>query len=196
MLSTRSGCLHPVAVAHSREHAARASEPQRPNLPQVDRFRTNVMWKTGLTAGGTTTWCQGNRRRPANPRSRRWCRARSRSPSTKPATRALRSSGNPRRRRNPLLKNAPRVPRGVDSPVARRRLANALGFQQLTSAGAGGWHTPWMPLFEMTPDKLVAVPTTTFAAEQVLERADLQRLLRANIDVIADSHIPALTSTP
>jgi hypothetical protein len=43
-----------------------------------------------------------------------------------------------------------------------------------------------MPLFEMTPDTLVAVPTTTFASEQVLERADLQRLLRANIQVIAD----------
>jgi hypothetical protein len=43
-----------------------------------------------------------------------------------------------------------------------------------------------VPLFEMTPESLAAVPTTTFAAEQVLERADLQRLLRTNIQVITD----------
>ncbi|GAA0816492.1 hypothetical protein [Spirilliplanes yamanashiensis] len=43
-----------------------------------------------------------------------------------------------------------------------------------------------MPLFEMTSDVLVPVPSTTFAAEQVLERADLQRLLRARIDMIVD----------
>ncbi len=43
-----------------------------------------------------------------------------------------------------------------------------------------------MPLFEMTPDALVQVPSSTFAAEHVLERADLQRLLRARIDVVAD----------
>lgn len=48
------------------------------------------------------------------------------------------------------------------------------------------WHTRSMPLFEMTPHALSPVPTTTFAAEQVLERADLQRLLRTNIQVIAD----------
>lgn len=41
-----------------------------------------------------------------------------------------------------------------------------------------------MPLFEMTPQSLIEVPTTTFAAEQVLERADLQRLLRIRPDVI------------
>lgn len=41
-----------------------------------------------------------------------------------------------------------------------------------------------MPLFEMTPQALVEVPTTTFAAEQMLERADLQRLLRARPDVL------------
>ncbi|MGC9667682.1 hypothetical protein ACNTMW_14140 [Planosporangium sp. 12N6] len=43
-----------------------------------------------------------------------------------------------------------------------------------------------MPLFEMTDDALVPVPSTTFAVEQVLERADLQRLLRARIDMIVD----------
>jgi hypothetical protein len=42
-----------------------------------------------------------------------------------------------------------------------------------------------MPLFEMKPDALVAVPSSTFATEKVLERADLQRLLRARIDAIA-----------
>lgn len=43
-----------------------------------------------------------------------------------------------------------------------------------------------MPLFEMKPGELVAVPSTTFANEKILERADLQRLLRARIDAIAD----------
>lgn len=43
-----------------------------------------------------------------------------------------------------------------------------------------------MPLFELQPEAIVAVPKTTFAVEQVLERADLQRLLRTHIDVIAD----------
>lgn len=38
----------------------------------------------------------------------------------------------------------------------------------------------------MKPDELVAVPSSTFATEKVLERADLQRLLRARIDAIAD----------
>lgn len=32
-----------------------------------------------------------------------------------------------------------------------------------------------MPLFEMTPEDLVAVPSSTFEAEGVLERADLHR---------------------
>lgn len=41
-----------------------------------------------------------------------------------------------------------------------------------------------MPLFEMTPQALIEVPTTTFAAEQVLERADLQRLLRTRPDIL------------
>src|SRR4051812_34523969 len=43
-----------------------------------------------------------------------------------------------------------------------------------------------MPLFEMTLDSLEQVPSSTFAAEQVLERADLQRLLRARIDAVMD----------
>lgn len=42
-----------------------------------------------------------------------------------------------------------------------------------------------MPLFEMTSGGLAAVPSSTFAVEHVLERADLQRLLRARIDAIA-----------
>jgi hypothetical protein len=43
-----------------------------------------------------------------------------------------------------------------------------------------------MPLFEMTSNVLEPVQSTTFAAEQVLERADLQRLLRSRIDMIVD----------
>jgi hypothetical protein len=43
-----------------------------------------------------------------------------------------------------------------------------------------------MPLFEMKPGELVAVASSTFANEKILERADLQRLLRAHIDTIAD----------
>jgi len=43
-----------------------------------------------------------------------------------------------------------------------------------------------MPLFEMKPGELVAVPSSTFANEKILERADLQRLLRARIDAITD----------
>jgi Endonuclease NucS len=43
-----------------------------------------------------------------------------------------------------------------------------------------------MPLFEMQPGELVAVRKSTFAEEKILERADLQRLLRAHIDTIAD----------
>jgi len=43
-----------------------------------------------------------------------------------------------------------------------------------------------VPLFEMTPGDLVAVPSSTFEAERVLERADLQRLLRTHIDAIVD----------
>ncbi|GAB3810421.1 hypothetical protein [Micromonospora zhanjiangensis] len=44
-----------------------------------------------------------------------------------------------------------------------------------------------MGLFEMTPGgELVSVPATTFAAEQVLERGDLQRALREHIAAIGD----------
>lgn len=43
-----------------------------------------------------------------------------------------------------------------------------------------------MPLFELTADALKAVPSSTFAAEQVLERADLQRILRARIDAVVE----------
>jgi hypothetical protein len=43
-----------------------------------------------------------------------------------------------------------------------------------------------MPLFEITPEHLVHVPSSTFEAERVLERTDLQRLLRARIDAIVD----------
>jgi hypothetical protein len=38
----------------------------------------------------------------------------------------------------------------------------------------------------MKPGELVVVPSSTFTTEKVLERADLQRLLRARIDAIAD----------
>ncbi|WP_189171766.1 hypothetical protein [Pilimelia anulata] len=43
-----------------------------------------------------------------------------------------------------------------------------------------------MPLFEMTAEALVEVPSTSFAEARVLERADLQRLLRAGIDMIVE----------
>jgi hypothetical protein len=43
-----------------------------------------------------------------------------------------------------------------------------------------------MALFELTAERLSPVPTTNFTAEHVLERDDLQRLLRARIEVIAD----------
>ena len=43
-----------------------------------------------------------------------------------------------------------------------------------------------MSLYRVTPDKLEAVSPTTFAAESLLERKDLQRLLRRNIAAIGD----------
>jgi hypothetical protein len=44
-----------------------------------------------------------------------------------------------------------------------------------------------MGLYEMTPaGSLVQVPSSTFAAEQILERADLQRALRESISVVGD----------
>lgn len=41
-----------------------------------------------------------------------------------------------------------------------------------------------MSLYRVTPDRFEQVPATTFAAERLLERRDLQRLLRENIGVI------------
>lgn len=43
-----------------------------------------------------------------------------------------------------------------------------------------------MPFYEMMPDCLRKVPDTTFAAAGVRERADLQRLLRTQIDIVAE----------
>lgn len=43
-----------------------------------------------------------------------------------------------------------------------------------------------MSLFRVTPDKLEPVAQTTFAAESLLERKDLQRLLRRDISPIGD----------
>lgn len=44
-----------------------------------------------------------------------------------------------------------------------------------------------MPIFEILDEALTAVPETSFGAEGVLERNDLQRLLRENIAVLDDS---------
>ena len=43
-----------------------------------------------------------------------------------------------------------------------------------------------MPFFEVTAEDLVDVPSSTFAVERILKRADLQRLLRARLDAIVD----------
>lgn len=42
-----------------------------------------------------------------------------------------------------------------------------------------------MAIFELTPNRIIAVEQTTFGAAHVRERDDLQRLLRENIEVIA-----------
>jgi hypothetical protein len=42
-----------------------------------------------------------------------------------------------------------------------------------------------VPIFELTKDALLPVATTTFAAEHIRERFDLQRLLRDNIEALA-----------
>lgn len=42
-----------------------------------------------------------------------------------------------------------------------------------------------MPIYEITPDKITALPQTTFAEVGLLERGDLQRLLREQIEVVA-----------
>ena len=44
-----------------------------------------------------------------------------------------------------------------------------------------------MPIFEILDDALTAVPETSFGVQGVLERQDLQRLLRENIAVLDDS---------
>lgn len=43
-----------------------------------------------------------------------------------------------------------------------------------------------MPVFRLTSQSIEPLPATSFAANGVRERADLQRLLRANIAVVAD----------
>lgn len=43
-----------------------------------------------------------------------------------------------------------------------------------------------MSLYRVTPDKLESVPRTTFAAVSLLERKDLQRLLRRDISPVGD----------
>jgi len=43
-----------------------------------------------------------------------------------------------------------------------------------------------MPLFRLTGQSIEQLPETSFASRGVRERGDLQRLLRANISVIAE----------
>jgi hypothetical protein len=45
-----------------------------------------------------------------------------------------------------------------------------------------------MPLLRIHPGRLETIPSTTFAAERLGERADIQRLLRSHIEVL-DSHL-------
>ena len=42
-----------------------------------------------------------------------------------------------------------------------------------------------MPIYEITQDKIRPLPRTTFAEAGLLERMDLQRLLREKIEVVA-----------
>jgi hypothetical protein len=42
-----------------------------------------------------------------------------------------------------------------------------------------------MPVYRITPDRIEALPETSFPQRGIKERADLQRLLRANIGVVA-----------
>jgi hypothetical protein len=44
---------------------------------------------------------------------------------------------------------------------------------------------PVMPVYKITPDRIDALPATTYAERGIKERGDLQRLLRANIGVVA-----------
>lgn len=43
-----------------------------------------------------------------------------------------------------------------------------------------------MPIFHLTDDSIEPLPQTSFAEQGVMERSDLQRLLKANIEVVAD----------
>ncbi|MGV3771869.1 MAG: DUF4268 domain-containing protein [Verrucomicrobiales bacterium] len=43
-----------------------------------------------------------------------------------------------------------------------------------------------MPLYRLTSSKLESIPTTTFAAENIFERKDIQRLLRTDISPLGD----------
>ena len=43
-----------------------------------------------------------------------------------------------------------------------------------------------MPIFEIRPEGLAPVPSTTFGAESIYERRDIQKLLRENIDVLGE----------
>jgi hypothetical protein len=45
---------------------------------------------------------------------------------------------------------------------------------------------PAMPLFRVEGDKLEALPSTSFMTERMLERRDLQRLLKADITPLGD----------
>lgn len=49
-----------------------------------------------------------------------------------------------------------------------------------------------MAFYEMTSDRLREIPATTFSEAGIRERADLQRLLREQIDVIADDTLGSL----
>lgn len=42
-----------------------------------------------------------------------------------------------------------------------------------------------MPVYRISPDKIEALPETSFPQRGIKERGDLQRLLRANIAVVA-----------
>jgi len=58
------------------------------------------------------------------------------------------------------------------------------------AGGTGGrlidqrYHCP-MPVYRITPESIEALPETSFPQRGIKERADLQRLLRANIGVVA-----------
>lgn len=45
---------------------------------------------------------------------------------------------------------------------------------------------PTMPLYRVTSDRLESIPQTTFSAENLLERKDLQKFLRCDISPIGD----------